>query len=196
VIRPFRGGAAIDWLIVGLGNPGREYEQTPHNIGFQVAEALSARWDLSPAKKRFAGLIREGRASLAGTSAPVRVAVLCPQTYMNDAGRSVGPARGSHKLSLERVIVVHDEIDIPFGEIRPRLGGGLAGHNGLKSLKRELGGSDFWRVRVGVGRPDSTDPEVVAGYVLGRFRQSKSEVADLVEAACEAVESVIEENTA
>jgi len=196
VIRSFGGGAAIDWLIVGLGNPGREYEQTPHNIGFQVAEGLSARWGLPRAKKRFAGLIREGRASRAAGRAPICVAVLCPQTYMNDAGRSVGPARGSYKLSLERVIVVHDEIDIPFGEIRPRLGGGLAGHNGLKSIKRELGGSDFWRVRVGVGRPDSTDPEIVASYVLGRFRQSAEEVAGLLEAACEAVESVIDEHTA
>jgi peptidyl-tRNA hydrolase, PTH1 family len=196
VIRPFRGGAAIDWLIVGLGNPGHEYEQTPHNIGFQVAEALGTRWDLPPAKKRFAGLIREGRASSPAVGRPPRVAVLCPQTYMNDAGRSVGPARGSYKLSLQRVIVVHDEIDIPFGEIRPRLGGGLAGHNGLKSIKKELGGSDFWRVRIGVGRPDSTDPEIVAGYVLGRFAQSASEVSDLVERSCEAVDSVIEENTA
>jgi peptidyl-tRNA hydrolase, PTH1 family len=193
VIRPFGGGAAIDWLIVGLGNPGREYEQTPHNIGFQVAGALSARWDLQRAKKRFAGTIREGRASLRGGTTP-RVAVLCPETYMNDAGRSVGPARGSYKLALERLIVVHDEIDLPFGEVRARLGGGLAGHNGLKSLKRELGGSDFRRVRVGVGRPDSTDPEIVAAYVLGRFRQSKDEVADLIERACDAVESVIEES--
>jgi PTH1 family peptidyl-tRNA hydrolase len=194
VIRPFSGGGAIDWLIVGLGNPGREYEQTPHNIGFQVAETLSSRWDLPRAKERFAGSIREGRASLHADGSATRVAVLRPLTFMNDAGRSVGPARGSYKLPLERLIVVHDEIDIPFGEIRPRLGGGLAGHNGLKSLKRELGGSDFWRVRVGVGRPDSTDPEIVVTYVLGRFRQSASEVADLVGQACDAVERVIEEN--
>ncbi len=194
MIRPFSGAAVIDWLIVGLGNPGREYQQTPHNIGFQVAETLSSRWDLPRAKKRFAGLLREGRASLRGGSAP-RVAVLCPQTFMNDAGRSVGPARGAYKLPLRRLIVVHDEIDVPFGEIRPRLGGGLAGHNGLKSLKRELGGIDFWRVRVGVGRPDSTDPEIVAAYVLGRFRQSTSEVSDLVGKACEAAEGLIEEST-
>ena len=89
--------------------------------------------------------------------------MLKPQTYMNDAGRSVGPARGSFKLDLDRVLVVHDEIDLPFGDIRVRLGGGLAGHNGLKSLKRELGSADFNRVRVGVGRPDSTDPEIVVG---------------------------------
>ena len=111
-----------------------------------------------------------------------RVAVLWPQTYMNEAGRSVGPARGALKLPLERVLVVHDEIDLPFGEVRARLGGGLAGHNGLKSLKRELGGADFVRVRVGVGRPASSDPEIVSAYVLGRFREDPEQVRDLVRA--------------
>jgi len=121
----------------------------------------------------------------------VRVAVLWPQTYMNDAGRSVGPARGSFKLPLKRVLVVHDEIDLPFGEVRTRLGGGLAGHNGLKSIKRELGSADFMRVRVGVGRPASTDPEIVSAYVLGRFREPSTEVGDLIDRACEAVERVV-----
>ncbi len=124
------------------------------------------------------------------TSAP-RVAVLCPQTYMNDAGRSVGPARGAFKLPLDRVLVVHDDNDLPFGDVRTRLGGGLGGHNGLKSLKRELGGADFMRVRVGVGRPDSTDPEIVSAYVLGRFRQDPAHVAELVERASEHVERVV-----
>lgn len=123
------------------------------------------------------------------------MALLLPQTYMNDAGRCVGPARGAYRLPLERVLVVHDEIDLPFGQLRTRLGGGLAGHNGLKSLRRELGGTEFWRVRVGVGRPDSTDPEIVAGYVLGRFRQSPQEVADVVRRACAEVERVITEHT-
>jgi PTH1 family peptidyl-tRNA hydrolase len=117
--------------------------------------------------------------------------VLKPQTYMNEAGRSVGPARGSYKLGLDRVLVIHDEIDLPFGEIRTRLGGGLAGHNGLKSLKRELGGTDFHRVRVGVGRPDTTDPELVAAYVLGKWRQSRAEVAELVERARDDAERVV-----
>jgi PTH1 family peptidyl-tRNA hydrolase len=119
------------------------------------------------------------------------VALLKPQTYMNEAGRSVGPARGSFKLGLDRVLVLHDEIDLPFGEIRVRLGGGLAGHNGLKSLKRELGGTDFHRVRIGVGRPDSTDPDIVAAHVLGRWRQSAAEVADLVERARDEVERLV-----
>jgi peptidyl-tRNA hydrolase, PTH1 family len=110
---------------------------------------------------------------------------------MNDVGRSVGPARGSLKVSLEHVVIVHDEIDLPFGDVRTRFGGGLAGHNGLKSLKRELGSADFMRVRVGVGRPKSTDPEVVSAYVLGRFRESPEEVGDLIDRACQAVERVV-----
>jgi peptidyl-tRNA hydrolase, PTH1 family len=150
-----------------------------------VAQALVERWDLGRARDRFRARVAQGRVR----SHPV--AVLCPQTYMNDAGRSVGPARGAYRLPLERVLVVHDEIDLPFGEVRTRLGGGLAGHNGLKSLKRELGGADFMRVRAGVGRPDSTDPEIVSAYVLGRFRESDAEVAELVRSACEHVEAVV-----
>jgi PTH1 family peptidyl-tRNA hydrolase len=117
--------------------------------------------------------------------------VLCPQTFYNDAGRSVGPARGAFKLPLERVLVVHDEIDLPFAEVRTRLGGGLAGNNGLKSIKRELGGADFMRVRVGVGRPESSDPEIVAAYVLGRFRESEAEVAGLIDEALAQVERAV-----
>jgi peptidyl-tRNA hydrolase, PTH1 family len=121
-----------------------------------------------------------------------RVAVLMPQSYMNESGRSVGPARGAYRLDLDRVLVVHDEIDLPFGDVRSRLGGGLAGHNGLKSLRRELGAPDFQRVRVGVGRPDSTDPDIVAAYVLGSWRQTAAEVADLVDRAAAEVERIVE----
>jgi PTH1 family peptidyl-tRNA hydrolase len=185
-----------------LGNPGREYAGTRHNVGFAVAEELIERWGLSRAKDRFRGRLAEGRvragapgASLGdagGAPAPApRVAVLCPQTYMNDAGRSVGPARGAFKLPLDRVLVVHDEIDLPFGEVRTRVGGGLAGHNGLKSVKRELGSADFARVRVGVGRPASSDPGVVSAYVLGRFREDPAQVRELVERACEHVERTV-----
>lgn len=175
----------MDWLIVGLGNPGREHADTRHNVGFMVADRLAERWSLGRGKDRFRGRIAEGRGS--GS----RVAVLWPQTYMNDVGRSVGPARGSLKVALERVLVVHDEIDLPFGDVRTRLGGGLAGHNGLKSLKRDLGSADFMRVRVGVGRPKSTDPEIVSSYVLGRFREPPEEVSNLIDSACEAVERVV-----
>ncbi len=161
--------------------------RTRHNVGFMVADTLAERWDLPRPRARFRGLIAEGRTGPAGS----RVAVLWPQTFMNEAGCSAGPARGTYKLPLERVVAVHDEIDIPFGEVRTRLGGGLAGHNGLKSLKRELGGADFWRVRVGVGRPDSTDPEIVSAHVLGRFRESPQEVHELVERAADEVEHLV-----
>jgi PTH1 family peptidyl-tRNA hydrolase len=159
-----------------------------------VAEALAERWELKRAKPRFNAHLAEGRPPAAvlepGAERP-QVAVMCPQTYYNDAGRAVGPARGSLKLPLERVLVVHDEIDLPFDEVRTRLGGGLAGNNGLKSIKRELGGADFMRVRVGVGRPDSTDPEIVAAYVLGRFRESDVEVRRLVDHGREHVERAV-----
>ena len=154
-------------------------------MGFTIADRLAERWQLGRAKDRFRGRIAEGR------TGGMRVAVLWPQTYMNDVGRSVGPARGSLKVPLERVLVVHDEIDLPFGDVRTRLGGGLAGHNGLKSIKRELASADFMRVRVGVGRPNSTDPEIVSSYVLGRFREPRADVEDLIDGACSAVERVL-----
>jgi peptidyl-tRNA hydrolase, PTH1 family len=120
------------------------------------------------------------------------VAILLPQTQMNVSGDSAGPARGSLKVPLDRVIVLHDEIDLPFGEVQVRLGGGLAGHNGLKSLKRGFGDAEFWRVRAGVGRPDSTDPEVVSSYVLSGFRQPRGEVEALIAAAAEETVRLVE----
>jgi PTH1 family peptidyl-tRNA hydrolase len=179
--------AHADWLIVGLGNPGPRYSRTPHNVGFEVAEALIERWDLGSPKKKFHGLLAEGRTGPGGP----RVAVLMPQTYMNESGGSAGPARGALKVELDHVIVVHDEIDLPFGDVRTRMGGGLAGHNGLKSLKQGFGSPDFNRVRVGVGRPKSTESEDVSSYVLGAWRQSKDEVAALVDDAVRAVASTI-----
>ena len=166
--RPFGGGGApIDWLIVGLGNPGARVRAARRTTsGFMVAEALAERWELGAPEDALPRALRGGARRMRVTRRPARAAptrgAAVPQTYMNEAGRSVGPARGSYKLALERVLVVHDEIDLPFGEVRTRLGGGLAGHNGLKSLKRELGGADFMRVRVGVGRPTRTDPEIVS----------------------------------
>ncbi len=183
------GGAPVDWLIVGLGNPGDRYARTPHNVGFAVADELARRWDLPRPKTRYAGLFTEGRTGPGGP----RVAMLRPQTYMNEAGRSAGPARGALHVDLDRVLVLHDEIDLKFGDIRSRVGGGLAGHNGLKSLKRGLGSAEFWRVRVGVGRPDSTDPEVVSRWVLGRFAEDRESVAALIESAAAATERLIDE---
>ena len=117
--------------------------------------------------------------------------MLLPQTYMNEAGRAAGPARGALGVDLEHVLAIHDEIDLPFGTVESRLGGGLAGHNGLKSLKSELGSADFRRIRVGVGRPDSTDPEIVSAHVLGRFAEDREEVARLVEAAADEAERLL-----
>jgi PTH1 family peptidyl-tRNA hydrolase len=184
-------GAPVDWLLVGLGNPGAEYEGTRHNIGFEIARELARRWDLGKPKSRYRGLLSEGRAGVGGP----RVAILMPQTYMNETGQSVGPARGALRVDLDHVLVLHDEIDLPFGEIRVRVGGGLAGHNGLKSLKQGLGSGDFGRVRVGVGRPPTTDPDRVAAYVLGRFREPRDEVAQLIERAADEAEEVVRDGT-
>src|SRR6478609_12093460 len=183
------GGAPVDWLIVGLGNPGAEYKGSPHNIGFEVAERLNQRWDLGKPKAKYRGLLTEGRIETVPTHpGHVRVAVLMPQTYMNEAGKSVGPARGELKVDLDHLLVIHDEIDLPFADIRTRRGGGLAGHNGLKSLKQSLGSADFWRVRVGVGRPPTTDPDRVAAYVLGKFSQPEADVEALIADAANAAE--------
>ena len=182
-----RSGAPVDWLVVGLGNPGSRYERTRHNIGARIAEELSARWQLPRSRSKYNGRLSEGRTGPGGA----RVAVLVPQTFMNESGRSVGPARGAFKVPPERVLVVHDEIDLPFGEIRTRLGGGMAGHNGLKSVRDALGSPDFMRVRVGVGRPPTTDPDEVADYVLSRFREPPDEVQAVVQRAADEAERAI-----
>ncbi len=176
-----RGGGKADWLVVGLGNPGDRYARTRHNVGFEVAKLAAERWDLPRFKQKYGGLYSQGG----------RRAVLLPQTYMNESGNSVGPARGALGLELDHVVVVHDEIDLPFGKVEVRTGGGLAGHNGLKSLKQGLGSGDFTRVRVGVGRPDSTDPEVVSRYVLGRFSEDEKDVRALVETAADELDRLV-----
>ena len=168
-----------------------------------MALALAERWRLDAWKERFRGRIAEGQVDLevggelggggARVPARARAAILCPQTFMNEAGRSVGPARGALRVELGRVLVVHDEIDLPFGEVRSRTGGGLAGHNGLRSVRRELGSADFSRVRVGVGRPDSSDPEIVSAYVLGRFREPPEQVQALIARSCDEVERLVRE---
>jgi PTH1 family peptidyl-tRNA hydrolase len=185
---PGRAGP-VDWLIVGLGNPGPEYAGTRHNIGFEVAKELARRWDLPKPKSKYRGLLSEGRTGPGGR----RVAVLMPQTYMNDVGKSVGPARGALRVDLDQVVVIHDEIDLPFGEIRVKTGGGVAGHNGLKSLREGLGSPDFTRVRIGVGRPPTTDPDRVSAYVLGRFREPREEVETLIARAANLAEDVVRE---
>ncbi len=186
-----RPASRADALIVALGNPGDRYAGTRHNLGFEVASELSRRWDLPRPRKRYGGLISEGRIGPGGP----RVAILTPQTFMNESGSAAGPARGELGLELDHVIAVHDEIDLPFGEVRSKVGGGVAGHNGLKSLAEGLGGRDFWRVRGGVGRPDSTDSEIVSSYVLGRFREPRDDVGRLVHDSADEVERLVEEMT-
>jgi PTH1 family peptidyl-tRNA hydrolase len=183
--------ARVDALIVGLGNPGSEYAGTRHNLGFEVAAELSRRWELPKARKRYGGLIADGRTGPGGP----RVAILLPQTFMNESGSAAGPARGELGVPLDRVIVLHDEIDLPFGEVRSKLGGGVAGHNGLKSLSQGLGGKEFWRVRGGVGRPNTTDPEIVSSYVLSRFREPDEEVRLLIQEAADEAELLVERLT-
>jgi PTH1 family peptidyl-tRNA hydrolase len=191
-MRLFRGrgkrpAVPVDFLIVGLGNPGSKYAGTRHNIGFEIAGALAARWELPKPRQAFGALVTEGRMEPGGP----RVAILLPQTYMNESGRAAGPARGQYGVPLENVVAIHDEIDLPFGEIQTRQGGGLAGHNGLKSLKQHLGGADFTRVRVGVGRPDTTDPEIVSRHVLSRFEEPSADVRALIDRAAEETERLL-----
>jgi PTH1 family peptidyl-tRNA hydrolase len=176
-----RGGkpVPVDWLIVGLGNPGKRYANTRHNIGEMAAERIIQQFDLGKPKSRYRGAFVDGRLGPGGP----RVAVLIPETYMNESGQSVGPARGELRVEPDHVLVIHDEIDFPFGRVESKLGGGHGGHNGLKSIKANLGTADFRRVRVGVGRPDSTDPEIVSAWVLGRFSEPKSDVDALIDDA-------------
>lgn len=175
------------FLIVGLGNPGPRYEGTRHNVGFEVVRELAGVWDAGRTREKFNGILAETRVGPGGP----RVVLFQPLTFMNESGRAAGPLRGSKKIPIDRVVVVHDEIDLPFGEVRSRLGGGLAGHNGLKSLKAGFGDDRFWRVRVGVGRPDSTDPEVVSSWVLGRFSEPAEEVDSLVAGAVRETERLV-----
>ena len=177
----FRPQRNVEYLIVGLGNPGSIYEGTRHNVGYQVVEELARRHGFSRAKRGFDGRCADG--AIDGRP----VLALQPTTFMNDSGRSVAAAVRTLKLPLARVLVVHDHIDLPFGRLRLMEGGGSGGHNGLKSITGLLG-PGYARLRVGVDRPASYDPDIVAGYVLHRFGESKAEVAALVGASADAVE--------
>ena len=177
----FRPSSSVERLVVGLGNPGPAYEGTPHNVGYRVVEELSRRHGFARAKRGFDGRCAEGMVRVRP------VLLLQPTTFMNDSGRSVAAAIRALKLRLEDVLVVHDHIDLPFGRLRLMEGGGSGGHNGLKSITG-LVGSGYARLRVGVDRPPSTDPDVVAEYVLSPFRESRAEVEALAAAAADAVE--------
>ncbi len=177
----FRPQRSVEYLIVGLGNPGPTYEGTRHNVGYQVVEELARRHAFPKARRGFDGRCAEG--AIGGRP----VLLLQPTTFMNDSGRSVAAALRALRLPLERVLVVHDHIDLPFGRLRLVEGGGSGGHNGLKSITGLLG-PGYPRLRVGVDRPASYDPDVVADYVLSRFGESGAEVAELVGTSADAVE--------
>ena len=187
-MRLFRRGesaSTLDLLVAGLGNPGREYADTRHNVGFMVADELARRHGGSW-RAKFSGDLAEVRLDI------LRLAVLKPQTYMNESGRSVEAAVRFFKVEPEALLVVHDEVDLEPGRLQARLGGGLAGHNGLRSVAQHLGTPEFARLRIGVGRPERGDPRPVADFVLSPF-PPEVDVEGLVARAADAVETVARE---
>ncbi|MGH3011658.1 MAG: aminoacyl-tRNA hydrolase [Gaiellaceae bacterium] len=185
-MRLFRRGApasTLDLLVAGLGNPGREYARTRHNVGSMVCDELSGR-RAGSYRSKFSGEIAELRLDSS------RVALLKPQTFMNESGRSVQAAVRFFKLPAERLLVVHDEVDLELGRLQARMGGGLAGHNGLRSVAQHLGTPEFMRLRIGVGRPERGDPRPVADWVLTPF-PPEVDVESLVTRAADAVEATV-----
>ena len=179
---PRRHGTSLDLLVVGLGNPGREYARTRHNVGWLVVDELARRHDGSW-RGKFDGQLAEVRID------GHKIALLKPETYMNDSGRSVQAAARFFKLEPDAVLVVHDEGDFDLGRLQARLGGGLAGHNGLRSIAQRLGTPDFLRLRVGVGRPERGDPRPLADYLLSDFTPH-DDAESLVARAADAVETL------
>jgi PTH1 family peptidyl-tRNA hydrolase len=177
--------STLDLLVVGLGNPGREHERDRHNVGWMVVDELArrtgARW-----RGKFSGQLAEVR--LDG----LRLALLKPETFMNDSGRSVAAAARFFKVEPEGMLVVHDDVDLESGRLQARAGGGLAGHNGLRSLAQALGTQDFLRLRIGVGRPGRGDPRSVADYVLSPF-DGEQDAAALVSRSADAIETLARE---
>jgi PTH1 family peptidyl-tRNA hydrolase len=174
-------------LLVGLGNPGARYEATRHNVGFMVVRQMAATAGISLKRQGYQGLYGVGR--IAG----VETTLLLPQTFMNLSGASVGAACASLKVALDDVVVVHDDIDLPCGRLRIRVGGGHGGHNGIRSIAGVIG-SDFCRLKVGVGRPLSGE---VADYVLGAFSSSERKLLpDVLDQAAAAVETVLTRGSA
>jgi PTH1 family peptidyl-tRNA hydrolase len=185
-VRLFRRGekaSTLDLLVAGLGNPGREYERTRHNAGWLVLDELAQRHGGSW-RSKFSGSLSEVRLGDA------RVALLKPETYMNESGRSLGAAARFFKVEPEQVLVVHDDVDLETGRLQARAGGGLAGHNGLRSLAQHLGSQEFLRLRIGVGRPGRGDPRSVADWVLSAFAPEDDAEA-LVSRSADAVETIV-----
>ena len=182
-LRRGESASTLDLLVAGLGNPGREYASTRHNVGFMVCDELARRHGAS-FRTKFSGELAEHRLDGA------RLALLKPQTFMNESGRSVGPAARFFKTNPGALLVVHDEVDLEPGRLQARLGGGLAGHNGQRSIAKHLGTPDFLRLRVGVGRPERGDPRSVADFVLSPFGE-EIDVEALVARAADAVETLV-----
>jgi PTH1 family peptidyl-tRNA hydrolase len=179
---PRRQGSSLDLLVVGLGNPGREYARHRHNVGWMVVDELAKRHGGSW-RSKFNGQLAEIRLD------DHKVALLKPETYMNESGTSVGAAARFFKLDPDAVLIVHDEGDLDRGRLQLRLGGGLGGHNGLRSIAQHLKTPDFLRLRVGVGRPERGDPRPLADYVLSDF-QPEDDVETIIWNASQAVEKL------
>jgi PTH1 family peptidyl-tRNA hydrolase len=187
-VRLFRRGeraSTLDLLVAGLGNPGREYERTRHNAGWMVLEELARRHDGS-FRSKFSGQLAEMRLG------DQKIALLKPETYMNESGRSLAAAARFFKVEPGALLVVHDDVDLEPGRLQARLGGGLAGHNGLRSIAQALGTNDFLRLRIGVGRPGRGDQRSVSDYVLSKF-DPETDVEALVARAADAVETIAAE---
>jgi peptidyl-tRNA hydrolase, PTH1 family len=174
--------STLDLLVAGLGNPGREYERTRHNVGWMVVDELASRHGGS-FRSKFDGQLSELRLG------ELRLALLKPETYMNVSGKSIAAARRFFKTEPEALLVVHDDVDLESGRLQARSGGGLAGHNGLRSIAASLGTQDFLRLRIGVGRPGRGDRRPVADYVLSPF-EPELDVEGLVGRAADAVETI------
>jgi PTH1 family peptidyl-tRNA hydrolase len=177
--------SSLDLLVVGLGNPGRRYEHNRHNAGRMVVDELARRHGAS-FRSKFSGQLADIRLGDA------KVALLAPETYMNESGKSVAAAARFYKVPLESLLVVHDEGDFDLGRLQARMGGGLAGHNGLRSISSLLGSQEFLRLRIGVGRPGRGDPRDLADFVLADF-EPEDDAATLVSRAADAVESLVAE---
>ena len=187
-MRLFRRGeraSTLDLFVAGLGNPGREYERTRHNIGWLVVDELARRHGGSW-RSKFSGSLAEIRLGDA------RLALLKPETYMNESGRSVAAAVRFFKVPAESLLVVHDDVDLEPARLQARRGGGLAGHNGLRSLAQDLGTQEFLRLRIGVGRPGRGDPRPVSDWVLSPFAPEE-DVDALVGRAADALETIVAE---
>jgi PTH1 family peptidyl-tRNA hydrolase len=180
-----KGNSSLDLLVVGLGNPGREHEGDRHNVGWMVVDELARRTD-ARWRGKFSGQLAEVR--LDG----LRLALLKPETFMNVSGRSVAAAARFFKVEPQAMLVVHDDVDLEPGRLQARAGGGLAGHNGLRSLAQALGTQEFLRLRIGVGRPGRGDPRSVADYVLSPFG-AEQDAESLVSRSTDAVETLARE---